>query len=599
MISNRHKAAVILILSIMSILAFSNLGNRYMWLDESHTAMLGKGILAFGYPRSWDGISIITSANGNDFDQNFIFIKDNWVQHYLSAFGQIFGSTNFHIRFWFVILGVLSAIILYFLAYETTKNKNTALLSLGLYGLSIPVLLYIRQIRYYSPSLLFVILTYYCYVKYIEDPSARKCIAFIASSVLLFHSLYMYFMITFIVITIHFSLFQIKKSNSKGFLFSLILIFLFTAPWFIYHRDYTSKLGDIRTGFQGGYFFRIQALGYLWQIQTYFFPFLSFIAVLAFLKLIKVRKNEEPFDRGLKFFKLKNNSMAWLLILPILINVSVAALFSVQYATRYLIACLPFCYILNAKFVSYIISRDRLFGYIICLMLLFTNIIHTAPYFCIKYLNLDTYKLEYIVKPPVPFFNAQLNFPFKYDLNEYINNICRIRSYFLDYLAEITHDYDDATEGVIRFLQKYADNNDKVMVLGHCYDSISFYTDLQVVNRLEKYKLNDDSLYKIYPNVDKLYDLTRYPLSYIDWIVVTESPFYSSFQNLIIQLEKEELYQKYTIGYPDAPFSADIWEHTFTTNYSYPDVVIYRNKMTVPEIEAGSSIGKLQLESTF
>ena len=149
---------------------------------------------------------------------------------------------------------------------------------------------------------------------------------------------------------------------------------------------------------------------------------------------------------------------------------------------------------------------------------LFTNVLHISPYLLIQNSNISG--IENIVKPPLPYFDADPNWKNKKaDLSEYLQNICKIESYIVNYLEEIMNTYDDADKGMIEFLSKYAEPGQKVYLIGYQYETIAYYTGLQVVNRLDPLGDPLPSAYKSYPNAQRYENLTQYSIECSDWII--------------------------------------------------------------------------------
>ena len=140
MSEKKMRILFVAIAVIMTVMAYANLGNRYMFIDESITAMLGRNILKFGYPKVWDGNNLVMAAiNGNEFNDSLVYIKHNWLPYYLSAFGQLFGDNVFNMRALFVLIGILGAAAFGVLAKRLTHNTRAAIIAFSLYSLSIPV----------------------------------------------------------------------------------------------------------------------------------------------------------------------------------------------------------------------------------------------------------------------------------------------------------------------------------------------------------------------------------------------------------------------------------------------------------------------------
>lgn len=606
---------LIIALIIMSILAFTRLGDRFLWIDEGVTASLGKNILTYGYPRVWDGVNLITTTNGNDFNEKLVFVKENWLPFYVAAFGQLFGSSNFHLRVWFVILGILGAFNFYRLSCHLLSNKNAAIISLWLYVLSVPILLYIRQVRYYSIGLLFVILTCRYYVEYVQCRKKVMLIKLSMATILLFHSHYMFFSVTMAVLGSTYIIFDRKLVKLKNISLYLMITSLFILPWLIYVRGHSQQIGDRLSGsFYGIHYFKLQLLGYLWQIQTYFLPFITLVSISFFLwllnkllgKRLKVRhvqgidgiplakiyaqNSEENLSR------LQSFRQIWILISFIIVNVAAASLFTVQYCTRFLLPCLPACYMISAYFVSVIRSKNKAVGTVTLILLIFTNVLNIAPYIGIKYSKINPSKIESVVKSPLPYFQVSWNWPFEYNLETYLKEICYIRSYLFDYIYEIRNDYDDANEGMIRFLWKYARSDDKVLVYGPHEDVVVYYTGLQVINRLIPGLKAWPGLFDSYPNSEKFFHLTSYPEKSADWIIARPIYYSSEENNTLGPIIDEAIFEKIEIAYPDAPYTPEIWYHSFWTDRKYPNFYIYRNRKTTLPIGNEKIIGKDKME---
>lgn len=593
------------LLALMAALALANLGNRFMWIDESITAMLGKNVLRFGYPRAWDGVNLVTATNGNDFNAGLTFIKDNWLPHYLAALGLLTGSSSFNLRLPFAIIGIGGAAALYLLALRRTRSVRTALLALGLYALSVPVLLYLRQVRYYAPGLAFVILTHLLYVECARRPSRGLWAAFAVSAILLFHSMYMFFFITIANVGLAYILFDRGRRTWPHFACAMAGIAAGTLPWFVYAQAFTGSVET--TAFLGLGWFWAQAQGYLWQVQAYFFPFITLGVIWAFVALcvrpqgrgaprhargpdgmplwsasrdpaqVAAARQEEAAARARRVEAWRD---LWLDLAQIGLTVVVISLFSNYFCTRYLLPCLPACYLLTARAVAAIGRRDRLFAAAVTALLVFTNGLGVAPYLAVKYSGLDPARVEGAVKPPLPFFKTGWNWPFAYTLADYLDGQCRLRSYAMDYLGEVAHDYDDANEGMVRFLWNYAQPGDTVFVYGPDYETVAYYTGLPVVNRLDPAWRPWPLVYDEFPNAARFAGLTARPIGLVDW-VVARPIYYSEEERLAgVAWENEALFERIHVDYPDAPPTPEIWYHSFTTDRGYPGFYVFRNRLT-------------------
>ena len=88
MIEKIHKIDVlcIIVIIIMAILSLASLSNRYMFIDESIEALIGKNIIKFGYPKVWDGTNLaLAGVNGNEFNEDLVPVRNSWLPYYLAA----------------------------------------------------------------------------------------------------------------------------------------------------------------------------------------------------------------------------------------------------------------------------------------------------------------------------------------------------------------------------------------------------------------------------------------------------------------------------------------------------------------------------------
>lgn len=601
--SRWNKTIFYLIIALMCLLVFANIGNRTMFIDESIEAMLGKNILNFGVPKAWDGKNLIMAeVNGNEFNEDFIYVRKNWLSNYLAAFGQLVAnllgvSKNGCVtimRCLFALFGVISAIAFYHLCKEMTSNVRVQNIALAYYAFSVNVLLYIRSIYYLAPTLLFIISTLLFYIKFIRTKAKENLIFFTLSSILLFHSFYPYFLITMMSITIIFSLFDfndqfIKEGVVRKIAISIIIILVATVPWYVYSQSFLISVE--KSQFTSTTLFIESLLGYLWQIHAYFFPFIPIGIILIIIKgKIKISNEKKWNISELSSEKHKYKGVI-LSSVQIFINLLVISSTTNFLDTRRLIGAIPFLFFLLALVTNLIIEYKKSIGYAILSLCIFTNILHVSPYLICKAVKIKPDMIKSFVKPPVPFYNVDENWlNKKTDLNSYIDD-CYIASNLQYYLEEICNNYDDADEGIIKFLNKYAKPTDKVQVIGYQYETIAFYTELQVVNRLDAEKDPLPSVFFHYPNATRYEHLTYCSIENCDWIIERRS---DSGQNRSVDTKNalwhdEYLFEAYYIDYPDARPWNEIWDHSYVTDDSFAGVFIYRNKLTTDDINLPSN----------
>ena len=581
---NKKKDFIFFIIctSIVYIfLLFFRVNNRTLFVDEATTALLGENVRKYLIPRVWDGVNLVTSSvNGNEFNESLVYIKHNWLPYYWAAFCQLFGSGITEMRVGFAFIGLIGYVGYIFLVKEILPNKvREQKFAIILYTLSVPILLINRTIYYCAPALTFTILCVLFFFRSIRSKK-RNWIWYCLSSIMLFHSLYLFFFITITSQVITYLIYYIDKKRNKYFILVLFISGIFCVPWYIYNAMYLSKVTI--TAFVGiPYFFKL-LFGYLWMIQAYFFPFIILLPPYIFLKLkdkgaFKRKKEKNPDGiyaryrkkyKSIKVIKDKN----FFMIIQIFLNLIIISVFAVWLNTRWLIASIPFFYIIIAKIIGLFYMKTKNFSLAVLVIVSFTNVLHIIPYSIVKTLYEAYPQIENVVVPPVPYFNTEEKWKTKkYNLKEYLDNYY-YRSYFLDFCRELSNDYMGADKGMIDFLNKNAKKGDRVYVLGYQQEIIIYYTDLEVVNRLTP-NLNLFSLtYHSYPNAEKYEYLTSYPIEHCDWIVER------------IPTGNEEVwhdgssFDAYFINYSDWDEWNEIWAHTFYKDNNTDGFYIYKNK---------------------
>ncbi|CAN5426651.1 hypothetical protein BH11BAC1_BH11BAC1_23460 [soil metagenome] len=152
---------------------FANLSHPLLWNDEGTTAVAGERVLKFGYPKVHDGKNVLYDLNHPDYsigidNQTDAFIADaNWAMYYVAAAGVKAASFTDDIylktailRFPFALLGFIGLVLL---AWNTSlffSNKKSRLNFLVVFAafslLSVPLILHLREVRYYSLLIFFL-----------------------------------------------------------------------------------------------------------------------------------------------------------------------------------------------------------------------------------------------------------------------------------------------------------------------------------------------------------------------------------------------------------------------------------------------------------
>src|SRR5260221_2129676 len=173
----KQKLFLFLIIFLASIIFLTNLGAQGYSFDEPETVTIAKSILKFGYPSAWDGTQV-NSQGGLDFtiiNGMYFWTWHPWMQFYLVApFYLFFGNSATWLRVPFALFGVATVVIFYQLAMIIfIKIWLAFILSIQLIFL-LPFFLYVRQIRYYSPSAFFSIILFIVLLRLFDDKFNKK-----------------------------------------------------------------------------------------------------------------------------------------------------------------------------------------------------------------------------------------------------------------------------------------------------------------------------------------------------------------------------------------------------------------------------------------
>ena len=182
----RSQWPIALIATLGLVLLFANLGSDYLWSDEGDTAVLATSIVKYGIPKAWDGVTFTDSDKGARVNDELVMVSHPWAQYYFTAASfLVLGENSFAARFPFALAGWITVLLVYALVRRITPGRGAALGAALLTVLSVPFLLYSRQCRNYSLNMLF---TCWLFWIFFRMRTARGCVAFAVSAILLFHS---------------------------------------------------------------------------------------------------------------------------------------------------------------------------------------------------------------------------------------------------------------------------------------------------------------------------------------------------------------------------------------------------------------------------
>lgn len=343
----------ILLTVIFTFLVTPHLGARVLWQDEAETALVAKQMVKSNYwlPNAYDGQGPVSQDWNYQFSVSPLWRWHPWLQFYVTALSfKFFGISALTARLPFVIAGILFFWYwIDFVKKRGPKNRLFYFLAVGLVMTSVPLLLHIRQARYYSLALLFTLITVDGYLTILkrlhpEEPQGVTLISslkYIFGSIFLFHSFLPGALTLQISFWIHqvFCLLRPGSASRRSqvfieFLTAFSITLVFTLPWAIWLKiggqNLNFNLEVIRQNIRWHYIY----------IHKYIFPFFLLIPVLLSILLKSFRDRQ----------KRQWNSCCLLFLMIIVISL---ALYTVNhpYFFRYLIPLIPFFAYISAQMI--------------------------------------------------------------------------------------------------------------------------------------------------------------------------------------------------------------------------------------------------------
>ncbi len=254
---------VAVVLLVFGFSLFKNISYPLLWNDEASTAMFGRRVLEYGYPKVHDeknSLYLLNDPNYNVGVRNGdVYVAEGWTQYYLAALGNYFANKTNDLyqktailRAPFALAGFLAVIIfgltisLYF-----KENRKKAFIAFFLFELvSISLILHLREVRYYSLILLFSAILLSAYLRYtmLKNISYKYYVWIISLFItLLFYTHYpiaAVFLLAFGLHSLISSLEYEKKLSVLAYKFfkltlPLFISLIFIIPSLIYFKTFT------------------------------------------------------------------------------------------------------------------------------------------------------------------------------------------------------------------------------------------------------------------------------------------------------------------------------------------------------------------------
>jgi hypothetical protein len=324
-------------------LAFIALDNTVFWDDEAHTAFIARNWVQSGRPIGWDERNLYAYRNGACLDEQLRSRNPPLDIAVCAASFALLGESTWTARFPFVVAGVLALVVcVLLLREEFPEHPAVWHYSLAVFGLSPVFLLNIRQCRYNALAILFSLLAYYGYRRFLRRHRWRDVLLLSCSSIALFYANFLIaagFLLALAVVH-GVRLLRNRQRGELAMLTAAAALFLVaTVPYAVAFEIWSRP--DMPTGADGWNWQRLKLLWWNFRDVNVItsLPWTMFCVLLYFL----LRRPE----------RLPGSARVWELLLFAFSQVAFVALLSPQPTdgsypadVRYLVATAPFLAIL-------------------------------------------------------------------------------------------------------------------------------------------------------------------------------------------------------------------------------------------------------------
>ena len=322
-----------------------DLSNESIWLDE-----------AFSIVRAKFDLSQILFRPENSPPLYYIILH-GWIN--------LFGDSEFSVRFPSVLFGSLSILMMYKVGNQIF-NKDVGVLSSLLLGVSVFHIRYSQEARTYSLSVFLTLLSMYFFIKLLRNTSYKGLFSYIIFSALLIYShIYGLFIIIsqniYIIILFLFSE-ETFEFNLKRWILTQILLIILFIPWasiFV-----TQTINVVQSGFwiPTPGLFSIMKSFITYSGSTLIFLLFMILFPFSIISYEKISGNfrRKNFFQSIEFFQWKirllNTDKIFLLLVwlltPIILPFIIYRLSTPIYFTKYTIVASLAFYLLVSKGIS-------------------------------------------------------------------------------------------------------------------------------------------------------------------------------------------------------------------------------------------------------
>ncbi len=509
---------LLLLFCLAAVLLLTRLDNGCLWQDEAETAVLGKSILRFGYPKGDDGGNRLNPswplASGGAWTYH------TWLSMYLAALSfLVLGTTTFAARLPFALLGLASIWLAYRLVRRLLGNQSLARWTAFLLLTCVPFLLHMRQCRYYAPTIFFGLWAVWAYLRFLKERRGSRWELGLAA-VLLFHTNQGALPPVAAALLLHLAILRAPRRKWAALLPVGIFVLACTAPFALW-----LQMGQLQGDLSWNQI-RHHAQFYFRQINKYLLPIPFWLLLLAFIPALR--------RRFAVLMGARPDKPAWLAACLLAVGLLFLILVPEQRHFRYLVNLIPWLMLFQATLLLSVFGTWRAAGYILAAVILLTDLVH--------------YSGVNVLAAQIPSVRQRLSSP-----------EARIRSLPLEYLGEITRRYRGPMDAVVEKLTAEAQPGQTIKIP---YEDhvILFYTDLIVEPIVDP----EDFLRPTFP----------------DWVVLRRDWLPEGFEQSEYFRQIQSRYEKRVLDAPDIPWQnrPDPGYHRFLTDRQAPPVVLFRKR---------------------
>ena len=165
--ANPYQTASLCVFLVAAYLCLVNLNYAALWHDEAPVAFVGKNLLEQGDIVGWDGRNLVGGPNGHTLNEELRDVAPP-LQYVLTAAGfAVFGLNETGARIIHALAGILALGVFWLILRQHLSDSPRLTFFIFLFtAWSAQLLLYFRQARYYSVTVLTMMAGLYFYERY-------------------------------------------------------------------------------------------------------------------------------------------------------------------------------------------------------------------------------------------------------------------------------------------------------------------------------------------------------------------------------------------------------------------------------------------------